>query len=178
LVSGTRTTDSTAPQPYQARCKLTRINTSHSTLTSPQGKDDLLQSLFTSFAPFNQGAAFAIISEERTIITRACESKRFSQRHARGHRLYQLLMTQDDRGILAFGTSEGRNDSFLFNFPVTTTIEQLDCRNKTKIPGLTNRSKFVPAITTTTYNSHNQRHLLIAVMEDRMVRTIRLDLET
>ena len=152
------------------------ITLSYLVLMFMQGKDDLLQGLFTCFAPYNQNLAFAIVSQEKRVIIRAWELKRYTQSNARGYRLLQMLLDHDDREALAFGTREAHNELQLLTFPVANPREELKIDPGRKLPGMTHQSKFVAAINTASAGSLTQRHLLIAIMEGLTIRILRVGL--
>jgi hypothetical protein len=137
-----------------------------------------LQGLYTSFAPYNKSMAFAIVSQEKRVIIRAWELGRYTQSNARGHRLLRILLDQDDREVMAFGTREAHNELQLLTFPATDTRDELKIKFRTSLTGMTHQSKFLPAINTTMTGSLTQRQLLIAVMEGSTVRIVRVALDS
>jgi hypothetical protein len=147
-------------------------------LISAQGKDDLLQGLFTCFASYNLNMAFTVVSEERRVITRAWELGCFTQSTARGYRLLQILLDHDDREVLAFGTREAHNELQLLQFPAANTGEDLKIKSGKKLPGMTHQSRFASAITSTSTSSLIQRYLLIAILEGPTVRIVRVSLDS
>lgn len=118
--------------------------------------------------------AFAIVSQEKRVIIRAWEQRRYTQSNARGHRLLQLLVDQDDRDVLAFGTREAHNELQLLTFSATDSRDELKTTAGRKLPGMTHQSKFVPAINITMIGSLAQRYLLAAVMEGLTIRIVRV----
>jgi hypothetical protein len=141
-----------------------------------QGQDDILQGLYTCFAPFNHEMAFVIVSQEKRVIVRAWELGLYTQSNARGHRLLKILIDKNDHEVLAFGTREAHNELHLLTFPATDTRDELKIKPGRKLPGMTHQSKFVPAINTSLTGSSTRRHLLIAVMDGFAVRIVRVDL--
>lgn len=146
-------------------------------LMSSQGKDDILQGIFTCFAPYNQNLAFAVVSQEKRVIIRAWNLQRYTQSNARGYRLLQILLDHDDREILAFGTREAHNELQLLTLPTANARDDLEIKSGRKLPAMTHQSKFVAAITTTSTGSLTQRHLLIAILEGLTVRIARVGLD-
>jgi hypothetical protein len=143
----------------------------------PQGKDDILQGLYTCFAPYDHDMAFIIVSQEKRVIVRAWEHGRYTQSNARGHRLLRVLLDNSDHEALAFGTREAHNELQLFMFRTTDTGTELKFKSARKLPDMTHQSKFVAAIKTSALGSIAQRHLLIAVMEGFAVRILCVDLK-
>jgi hypothetical protein len=141
-----------------------------------QGQDDLLKGLFTSFSPFNHKIAFALLSQEKQVIFRACDLKGYTQNEAKGHRLLHILQDEDDEQVLAFGTREAHNVLQLFRFPTMVTNDDLDITPVQKLPDMTHQSKFVPVIYSSSTGSLQERDLLIAVMEGNIVRIVRVGL--
>jgi hypothetical protein len=132
--------------------------------------------LFTSFAPYNQKMAFTLLSQEKQVIFRACDLKGYTQNNAEGHRLLHILIDEDDRQVLAFGTREAHNVLQLFSFPATVTNNDLNLAPIQKLPDMTHQSKFASAIYSSSTGPLKQRDLLIAVMEGRIVRIVRVGL--
>jgi hypothetical protein len=120
--------------------------------------------------------AFALVSQEKRVIFRARNLKGYTQSDARGLRLLHILLDESDQQILAFGTREAHNALQLFSFPATATNDDLNIISMQMLPTLTHQSQFVPAIYTSSPNFLAQRHLLIAVVEGRMVRIVRVGL--
>jgi hypothetical protein len=145
---------------------------------SRQGRDDILQGLYTSFAPYNKEMAFAIVSQEKRVIIRAWELDRYTQSNARGHRLLRILLDQDDREVLAFGTREAHNELQLLTFAATDTKDEVKIQSRRSLMGMTHQTKFVPAINTTTTGPLSQHQLLIAVLENSRVRILRIALNS
>ncbi|KAF2027483.1 kinase-like protein [Setomelanomma holmii] len=143
-----------------------------------EGRDDLLQGLFTCFAPFNHDLAFAILSQEKRVLIRAWNLGRYAQSSARGYRLLQILLDQDDQQILAFGTREAHNDLQLLTFPATNTKEEIDIKAGVKLQGMTYHSRFVASTNTTSTGSITRRSMLIAILEGSTIRIARHDLGT
>jgi hypothetical protein len=147
-------------------------------LTFVQGRDDLLQGLFTCFAPYNQNLAFVVVSEEKRVIIRTWGLEGITQSNARGYRVLQILLDQDDREIKAFGTREAHNGLQLLSFPAANTREDLKLKPGKKLPGMTHQSKFVSAITSTSTDPLKQRHLLIAISEGISIRLVHVGLNS
>jgi hypothetical protein len=143
-----------------------------------QGKDDILQGLYTCFAPYNHDMAFVVVSQEKRVVIRAWEFERYTQSNARGFRLLKILMNKGDHEILAFGTREAHNELQVLTFLTTETRDELKIKSGKKLPGMTHQSKFVPCINTSLTGILAQRHLLIAVMEGFAVRIVRVDFDT
>ncbi|KAH8702724.1 kinase-like domain-containing protein [Phaeosphaeriaceae sp. PMI808] len=141
-----------------------------------KGKDDLLQGLFTCFAVYNQTMAFALVSQENRVIIRAWGLERYSQSTARGYRILQILLDQQDQDVLAFGTRQAHNELQLLTFPAANTRDELDIKHERKLPGMTYQSKFVAAITSTSKGPLTERLLLIAIMEGSCLRIVRIGL--
>jgi hypothetical protein len=110
------------------------------------------------------------------VIFRACDLKGYTQSDAKGYRLLHLLLNEDDRQVLAFGTREAHNALQLFSFPTMVANDDLDITPVQKLSDMTHQSKFVPAIYSSSTGSLPQRDLLIAVMEGRIVRIVRVGL--
>ncbi|KAH4966662.1 hypothetical protein HBI56_087650 [Parastagonospora nodorum] len=142
------------------------------------GKDDILQGLYTCFAPYNHDMAFIVVSQEKRVVIRAWEFERYTQSNARGFRLLKILMNKDDHETLAFGTREAHNELQLLTFLTAETRDELKIKSGKKLPGMTHQSKFVPCINTSLTGTLAQRHLLIAVMEGFAVRIVRVDFDT
>jgi hypothetical protein len=122
--------------------------------------------------------AFALLSQEKQVIFRACDLRGYTQNDAKGHRLLHLLLDEGDRQVLAFGTREAHNVLQLFSFATMVTNDDLDISPVQKLPDMTHQSKFVPAIYSASTGSLPQRDLLIAVMEGRIVRIVRVGLNS
>jgi hypothetical protein len=147
-------------------------------LTQRQGQDDIFRSLFTWFSPYNRSLAFALVSQEKKIITRAWELKKFTQSHARGYRLLQILLDPEDQVVVALGTREANNDLHLLTFPAPDDArKELKITLGKRLHAMTHQSRFVAAINTTSTGSLLQRHLLLAVMEGTTVRVVRVALD-
>lgn len=116
--------------------------------------------------------AYAFVSEENIVIIRVWETKRYTQSIAKGYRLLHILLDQDDREVLAFGTRQAHNELQLLTFSTANTSEELDVKHKKKLPNMTHQSKFIAVITNTTRGSLTERHLLIAIMEGLSVRIV------
>jgi hypothetical protein len=121
--------------------------------------------------------AFSIVSQEKRVITRVWELQSYTQSNARGHRLLQILLDEDDREVLAFGTREAHNELQLLTFPAKDTKDELKIKPGRSLTGMTHQSKFVPVINTTMVGAVPQRQILIAVMEGAKVRIVRADLD-
>lgn len=122
--------------------------------------------------------AFTVISEEKIVSTRALEFDRFSQSKARGHRLLQVMLEEDDQNVLAFGTRDGHNELRLFTFSATDPRDEVKLSIGRRLPSLTLGSKFAPALTTISSGEQAQRHIILAVIEDKVIRIVRVDLDT
>jgi hypothetical protein len=120
--------------------------------------------------------AFALISQEKRVIFRAPGLKGYTQRDAQDLQLLHIILDESDRQVLAFGTREAHNALQLFSFPTATGNDELDITSIQKLPGMTSQSKFVPAIYTSSSGRLIQRNVLIAVMEGKTVRIIRVGL--
>jgi hypothetical protein len=120
--------------------------------------------------------AFALISQEKRIIFRAPGIRAYTQRDAQDLQLLHIILDESDRQVLAFGTREAHNALQLFSFPTATGNDELDITSIQKLPGMTSQSKFVPAIYTSSSGRLIQGNVLIAVMEGKTVRIIRVGL--
>jgi hypothetical protein len=146
-------------------------------LTYQQGQDDIFRSLFTWFSPYNRSLAFALVSQEKKFITRALAPKTYTQRHARGYRLLQILLDTTDQVVLALGTREANNDLHLLTFPAADVTDELKITLGKRLHGMTHQSRFVAAVNTISTGSLPQRHLLLAVMEGTTIRVVRVALD-
>jgi hypothetical protein len=120
--------------------------------------------------------AFAIVSQEKRVISRAWKLEHYTQSNARGHRVLRILLDQDDREVLAFGTREAHNELQLLTFAATAPSDELKIRPGKALTTMTHQSKFVPALNTTKVGPLAQRQLLIAVLENSRVRIVRIGL--
>jgi hypothetical protein len=145
-------------------------------LIQDQGQDDIFRSLFTWFCPYNQSLAFALVSQEKKVITRAWELKKFTQSNARGFRLLQILLDPEDQDVLAFGTKEANNDLHLLTFPAAESRDDLKIKIEKKLKGMTHQSRFIAAVNTTSTGTLPQRNLLLAIMEGMTIRIVRVGL--
>jgi hypothetical protein len=117
--------------------------------------------------------AFALLSQEKQMISRAFNLKGFIQSNAQNLRLLHILLDESDQQVLAFGTREAHNALQLFSFPATVTNSDINITAVQKLPDMTHQSKFMAAIYAFSSGSLAQRDLLIAVMEGRTVRIVR-----
>lgn len=147
-----------------------------------QGQDDIVQSLFTSFCPYNRSWAFALVSQEKRLISRDLNPKRTTQKPAGGFRLLQILLDPEDQEIFAFGTKEANSNLQLLAIPasddkpdLTIAIAKKEIAEKLK--GMTHQSRFIAAINTRPTGAGPQRHLLLAVMEGSTIRIVRVKLD-
>jgi hypothetical protein len=150
--------------------------TAFTSLTYDQGQDDIFRSLFTWFCPYNQSMAFALLSQEKKVITRAWGLKKFTQSNARGFRLLQILLDPEDQDVLAFGTREANNDLHLLTFPTADARDELKIKIEKKLKGMTHQSRFIAAVNTTSTGTLPQRNLLLAIMEGMTIRIVRVGL--
>ncbi|PSN67175.1 kinase-like protein [Corynespora cassiicola Philippines] len=110
------------------------------------GREDLLQELFTSFAPHHGEPAYILLSQEKKLVMHSWATDRKSQSRARGYRLLKLLMDCGDERALALGTKEAHNELRLFTFPIAPPREELKITSSTELPSMTYRSKFAASI--------------------------------
>jgi hypothetical protein len=120
--------------------------------------------------------AFALVSQEKRVIFRARDLKGYTQSDARDLRLLHILLDEGDQQVLAFGTREAHNTLQLFSFPATATNDDLNITSIQRLPDMTHQSKFVSATCTSSSSFSAQRHLLIAVVEGKIVRIVRVGL--
>jgi hypothetical protein len=120
--------------------------------------------------------AFAIVSQEKAVIIRDWGHQRYTQSNAQDYRLLQILLPQRDGQVLAIGTREAHKVLQLLTFPTVDTSNKLMIRTGIKLPGITHKSKIVPAITNATrIGGQSQRRLLIAVIEGSAIRIVMVD---
>jgi hypothetical protein len=120
--------------------------------------------------------AFALISQEKRVIVRDCNLRGYTQSDAQDLRLLDILLDDSDQQLLAFGTIQANNALQLFSFPAKVTNDYLNVTSAQKLPDMTHQSKFVSALYTSSRGSLAQRDLMIAVMEGRMIRIVRVGL--
>ncbi|KAH7401701.1 kinase-like domain-containing protein [Pyrenochaeta sp. MPI-SDFR-AT-0127] len=136
------------------------------------GQDDLLQGLFTSFAPFNLGLAYLVVSQEKRVVVRSWVYDRFTQSKARGYRLTKVILEDDDRRVIAFGIHEANNNLRLLSFPAPSDGRNLEIIDVAKLPRMTPRSKFSASLCSPSGIAKLQPYVWIANIEGHSVRMI------
>jgi hypothetical protein len=124
--------------------------------------------------------AFALVSQEKRVIFRARNLKGYTQSDVRGLRLFHVLLDENDRQVLAFGTREAHHALQVFSFPATARNVDLNIISIQWLPDMNHQSHFASAIYTPSSlpNPPTQRYLLIAVMEGETVRIVRVGLSS
>jgi hypothetical protein len=136
-----------------------------------QGKDDILQGLFTTFAPHNRELGYTIISQEKRVVTRSWNQNQFFQSRAQGYRILKILVDGDDNKIWCFGTRDANNELKLLSFPPATAAEDVRVNKIDKISAMTHQSKFAASLCSLElpHPLPNLR-VLVADMTDRTIR--------
>ncbi|KAF2473419.1 kinase-like protein [Lindgomyces ingoldianus] len=137
------------------------------------GRDDLLQGLYTSFTPHNSNNVFTVLSQEKRVLTRKAweeGSTSITQSKAKGHRLLKVLSSLDDETIYCFGTNEAKNDLRLLSFPPCPPREEFTIPKGAKLPGMTHQSKFAASL----YYPSDAQAAPRALVADINGRTIRI----
>ncbi|CAI6332910.1 unnamed protein product [Periconia digitata] len=143
------------------------------------GRDDLLQGLYTSFTPHTSNNIFTVLSQEKRVLTRKAwgDATTITQSKAKGHRLLKVLSSLDDEMIYCFGTNEAKNDLQLLSFPPCPLGDEFTIARGTKLPGMTHQSKFVAALYYPPDAEADPR-ALVADMSGRMIRILEVPLSS
>ena len=121
--------------------------------------------------------AFAVISQEKRVISRAWDPKVFKQSRVQSCRLMKILMDNTDRNILAIGTKQANEELQLFTFPTSTTQEEFQPDGVASLPGMKYGSKFAAAFASQLTQSRERRYVLVSSIDDNAIRVIRTYLD-
>ncbi|PVH93816.1 kinase-like protein [Periconia macrospinosa] len=142
------------------------------------GRDDLLQGLYTSFTPHNSHNVFTVLSQEKRVLTRKSweeGASSITQSKAKGHRLLKVLSSLDDQTIYCFGTNEARNDLQLLSFPPCPPGDTFNIGKGQKLPDMTHRSKFAASLYYP-LDAEAAPRALVANVQDRRIAILEVPL--